>query len=105
MNTHESHGEHHGPSDRAYLLVFVALAVFTAVSFVCNSLARSEAITPHTSFAIILGVAVIKAALVVTYFMHLIVDYRKIGFLLIVAFILATMMMVVFMPDGVLAWR
>lgn len=105
MTSHDSHGEHHGPTVKTYLAVFVALSVFTGVSFVCNSMARNQTITPQTSFTIILAVAVVKAVLVITYFMHVIVDWRKIYFLLVVTFILATMMMFVLMPDGVIAWR
>ncbi len=107
MTTHDVHDEggHHGPGVKAYLIVFAALSVFTLISFVLNYLARQGTITPHQSFAAILTVAVIKAALVVTFFMHMIVDWRKLYYLLVVAFILATMMMIVLMPDGVLAWR
>ena len=76
-----------------------------AVSFVVNYLAREEKITHFQSFVIILGVAIVKATLVGAYFMHLVVDWRKLYYLLIPAFILGTMMMIVLLPDIVLAWR
>ena len=103
--SHDAHAAHHGPGVRAYLAVFAALSVFTLVSFLFNWMARKEYITAQTSFTVILSVAVVKAALVILYFMHVIADWRKIYYLLVVAFILATMMMIVLMPDGVLAWR
>src|SRR5437016_4375277 len=101
----DAHGHaHHGPNVRTYLIVFAALSIFTAVSFVANSLVRAEKITPTVSFAIILGVAVVKAVLVGTYFMHLIVDWGKLYYLIFPTFILAVMMITVFMPDIVLGW-
>lgn len=109
MTTHDSpnagHDEHHGPGVKAYLGIFGALSAFTLVSFVANYYARQHTITHEQSFIIILGVAVVKACLVGTYFMHLIVDWRRLYYLLIPAFILGTMMMFVLLPDIVLAWR
>ena len=98
--------EHHGPSVRTYLSVFVALAVFTLVSFVANYAAAAEHqwISKPVSFVIILGVAVVKAVLVGVIFMHLLFDWRKLYFMIIPAFILAAMMGFVMLPDFVLAW-
>jgi len=97
--------EHHGPGVKAYLVIFAALALFTLVSFAVNYYAREGKITHYQSFVIILGVAVVKACLVGAYFMHLIVDWRRLYYLIIPAFILGTMMMIVLLPDIVLAWR
>jgi cytochrome c oxidase subunit 4 len=97
--------EHHGPGVRAYLVIFSILALFTLVSFFANYFQRHEVLTPHESFVIILGVAVVKACLVGIYFMHLILDWRKVYYLLVPAFILGTMMMIVLLPDIVLAWH
>jgi cytochrome c oxidase subunit 4 len=58
-----------------------------------------------TGLVIILGVAVIKATLVGLYFMHLVVDWAKLYFLIFPTFILAAMFITVLMPDIVLAWR
>jgi cytochrome c oxidase subunit 4 len=111
MATHDPHDPghhehvHHGPGVQAYIVIFGLLAIFTAVSFIANYMARENTITPHQSFIIIMGVALVKAALVGAYFMHLIVDWRRLYYLLIPAFILGTMMMFVLLPDIVLAWR
>jgi cytochrome c oxidase subunit 4 len=101
----DAHEEHHGPDVKAYLVVFGALSIFTALSFVFNTMARNDTITHATSFVLILGVAVIKATLVGMYFMHAKYDWGRIYFMVIPAFILATMMMIVLMPDIVLGWR
>jgi cytochrome c oxidase subunit IV len=95
----------HGPTLISYLVVGLALSVFTIVSFVVNGLVKSEKLAIHAGFAIILGVAIVKATLVGAYFMHLKFDWRMIYFMLIPVFILATMMMIVLLPDIVLAWK
>jgi caa(3)-type oxidase subunit IV len=98
--TETQHSDHHGPSVQAYLVVFGALSVFTAISFIVNAtVGRNLA-----GLAIIMGVAVCKALLVGAYFMHLIVDWKKLYYLIFPAFILGAMMMTVLMPDIVLAW-
>jgi caa(3)-type oxidase subunit IV len=95
-------GDHHGPSlFQAYMIIAVALSLFTATSFFFNWLAHEDVkvIGRHTSFVLILGVAIIKATLVAMYFMHLKWDWSLLYYLIIPAFILGTMMMVVLMPD------
>ncbi len=98
----DSHAaEHHGPSFQAYLVVFGALSVFTAVSFLVRELVGHNT----QSMLIILAVAVVKAVLVGMYFMHLVVDWPKLYYLIFPVLILGTMMVIVLLPDIVLAWR
>jgi cytochrome c oxidase subunit 4 len=104
----DEHGDaHHGPDVKAYLVVFGALSIFTALSFLFNWMARHEPpmITHTMSFLLILAVAIVKATLVGMYFMHAKYDWGRIYFMIIPAFILATMMIMVLMPDIVLGWR
>jgi cytochrome c oxidase subunit 4 len=68
-------------------------------------MAHNKTITYGMSFVLILSVAIIKATLVGLYFMHAKYDWGRIYFLIIPAAILATMMMIVLMPDIVLGWR
>jgi len=89
----ETHAEHHGPSVRAYFYVFGALAVFTALSFVANFAAHHQWISLPVSFVIILAVAVCKAVLVAAFFMHLLLDWKRVY------------IMIVLLPDIVLAWH
>lgn len=96
---------HHGPNVKAYMVVFGALSIFTLFSFIFNGLAHAEYITHTTSFVLILGVAIIKATLVGIYFMHLQLDWPRLYFMIIPAFILGTMMMIVLLPDIVIGWR
>jgi cytochrome c oxidase subunit 4 len=96
---------HEGPDLRLYLVVAAALAGFTASSFVVNFLVRDGRLTAQLGFVLILGVAVCKAVLVGMYFMHLKYDWGKLYFLIFPVSILAVMMMVVLLPDIVLAWH
>ena len=95
----------HGPTYQIYMIIAVALAIFTAVSFVVNGQVHNKVLTPFNGFVIILGVAIIKATLVALIFMHLKYDWSKLYFLIIPAFILGTMMMFVLLPDIVFAWQ
>src|SRR4051812_19831991 len=98
--------EHHdGPVDHdpmqrtwAYGAVFVALSVFTIVSFVVNSYVRSKSLSAEAGFSIILGVAVVKACLVAMIFMHLKWDWWKLYFLIVPTFVLAPMLVLALLP-------
>jgi cytochrome c oxidase subunit 4 len=98
------HGEH-GPDLKLYLTVAAALAIFTASSFGFNYLVRADVISHTAGFVLILGVAVCKAVLVGMFFMHLKFDWPKLYFLISPIAILAVMMMLVLLPDIVLAWH
>lgn len=104
-DSHDSGHHEHGLGYKQYMVVFVALCVFTAVSFVVNFGVRHEWLSPSAGFALILGVAIVKAVLVGMYFMHLYLDWGKLYFFIFPTFILGSMMMVVFLPDIVLAWH
>lgn len=106
VRTHEEEEEaHHGPNLQVYMVIGLALSIFTAVSFIVNAMVRSDWITVVVGFAIILGVAVVKSLLVALYFMHLKYDWLKVGFFIVPALILGTMFFFVFMPDIVMAWH
>ncbi len=93
----DSHADSHL---KAYLVIFGALSFFTLISFVVyEALGRGS----HAAFVIILGVAVCKAALVGAYFMHLVMDWRKVYIMIVPALVLGPMMMIVLLPDIVLS--
>jgi cytochrome c oxidase subunit IV len=101
---HQDHAAHHGPNIRAYMAVFGALIICTLVSFVANLAVRQGVMGAHLSFAIILAVAVFKATLVAMFFMHLKFDWPKVYILIVPALILGPLLVVVLLPDMVLAW-
>ena len=67
--------------------------------------AHTLGVGSHTGMAIIMGVAVCKATLVCMFFMHLKYEWSKLYFLIVPVGILAVMMIIVFMPDGVVGWH
>jgi cytochrome c oxidase subunit 4 len=102
-HTHE-HG-HHGPTLQLYLVIALALAGFTISSFVVNGAVTAGNLSAFMGFVLIMGVAVCKAVLVGMYFMHLKYDWGRLYFMVIPAFILATMFVIVLLPDIVVAWH
>ena len=100
-----THDASHDMRIKAYFTVFIALSIFTAVSFLANHAVYQGWIGAHTSFAIIIGVAIIKAFLVGLIFMHLNFDWGRVYFIIVPIFILGIMMMMVLMPDIVIAWQ
>ncbi|MCS6851112.1 MAG: cytochrome C oxidase subunit IV family protein [Gemmataceae bacterium] len=103
----ESHAAntHHGPSLRAYLMVFGALSCVTLITFLANLIARYNEGFVMASFVIILTVAFFKATLVVLYFMHILFDWRQVYMLILPALALGPMLIIVLLPDIVLAWK
>jgi caa(3)-type oxidase subunit IV len=92
---------HGGPDLKAYLAVFYLLCALTAVSFVVNFFLGQN----QTSMLIILAVAVVKALCVAMIFMHLKMDWGKLYFIIVPVVIMGIMMMIVLLPDIVLAWH
>jgi len=116
-HNHGGDGHNHGGEDhvyrdphgheihKAYMVVAVALCIFTAASFLVNFQVRAGHFSAETGFSLILGVAVCKAVLVGMYFMHLKFEWAKLYFMIVPAFILGVMMMLVLMPDIVFVWK
>lgn len=99
---HASH-DHAGPNFKAYISVFMALCVLTGMSFVANFFFHQN--QPQLSMWIILGVACVKAFLVASIFMHLKYDWNRLYFIVIPVCVMGVMMMIVLLPDIVLAWH
>lgn len=100
---HAHHEEH--ISDNTFMKVFGALCVATVLTFSANLLARVGVFGTGFSFVIIGLIAIIKATLVVAFFMHLKIDWKKLFVFIVPVMVLAPMMVIVLFPDIVLAWR
>jgi caa(3)-type oxidase subunit IV len=100
---HDEHAHEEHITDKTFFKVFVALFVFTTISFVVNQLFGRDAAA--LAFIIIMAVAVCKATLVVMFFMHLKIDWRKVFVFIVPTMILAPLIVIVLWPDIVLAWR
>jgi cytochrome c oxidase subunit IV len=97
--------EHAGPTFQTYLYVFYALCVFTALSFVFNTLANNGVIGRLTSAGLIVIVAVIKASCVAAIFMHLKFDWGKLYCIILPVCIVTVMMVIILSIDTALAWH
>ncbi len=71
----EAHAHEGHISDKTFIKIFGILLVCTTISFAANQLIGPEKAVMN--FIIILGVAVLKATLVVMFFMHLTIDWRR----------------------------
>lgn len=100
-----AHGDAHEGhiSDNTFVKVFVVLLVCTTGSFLTNQIFGRHA--PVVNFILIALISICKATLVVAFFMHLKIDWRKVFMFLVPICILAPMVIIVWWPDMVLAWR
>ena len=99
-NTHpaSNHGAHHGPS---YYVRIWALLLFLLVVSILGPMLENQILTLITAF----GIAVVKAAIVCAYFMHLNVEkkyvwYMLFAMLLMVAVFFAGTATDINRPDG-----
>jgi cytochrome c oxidase subunit IV len=97
--------EHAGPSFKAYMVVFFALCVCTALSFVFNELFRHDVMSHEASVGAIVCVAIIKAILVAGIFMHLKFDFGKLYCIILPVCVVTVMMVIILSIDIVLAWH
>lgn len=95
----------HGPNFQTYLLVFYALCVLTATSFLANLILARGLGWGQASFFVIMLVSCVKATLVGLIFMHLKFDFPKVYCIIIPVSIMGVMMMIVLLPDIVFAWH
>lgn len=99
--SHAHEPAEHGPNFQAYFKVFVALMICTIASFAAYEILGHG----HTSMTVILAISIVKATLVAMIFMHLLFDWPKVYCIVIPVCIMAVMMMIVLLPDGVLGWH
>jgi len=85
---------HHVVSWRVYLVIFLALAVFTVVTV----LAAGHDFGPFNT-VIALGIAAIKATLVILYFMHVRYSPRLTVLVLFAGFVFLAILILLTMAD------
>jgi len=102
--SHAGHDAHAGPDFALYIKIFAALCVLTLMSFLSNLIVNRGMNLPVLSMIIIMLVSVAKATLVAMIFMHLKWDWSKVYFLMVPVVIMGVMMIIVFLPDIMLAW-
>jgi cytochrome c oxidase subunit IV len=92
---------HQNSNDKMYLAIAGSLAGLTAISWIGDLLHMPR----PTLICLVLLVALVKATLVATFFMHLKVDWTKVKVMIIPAMILAAILVFALMPDITLAQR
>lgn len=98
MSAHESGLEAHAVgSTRLFVMVWVWLAVITFIEVFL----AYERLRPDLMLTLLVVLSVVKAALIVSYFMHLKYEKISLALLLIPATIFCICMIIIFfMPDG-----
>ena len=98
MSAHQSSSEVHTVgSTRLFVMVWVWLAVITFIEVFL----AYERLRPDLMLTLLVVLSVVKAALIVSYFMHL--KYEKIGLALLLiptTIFCICMIIIFFMPDG-----
>lgn len=94
----EAGGNHEVGSTKLFLNVWVWLLLFTAVEV----LLAYFRLHPAIMLTILVGISLIKSALIVAYFMHLKFERLGLFFLLVPATVFCIcMMLLVFFPDSI----
>lgn len=92
----DGHVEHHGPTPRTYIIIFVVLFFVTAIE-VAASFLTNIGFPAWAQIATLLILATFKGVLVVMFYMHLRFDSRWFTSLFVAGFGIAVFMVVVFM--------
>ena len=95
MSAHESHGHAHS-STRLYMIVWVTLVGLTLVEVFL----AYEHLPVHLMLVLLMGLSLIKAGLIISYFMHLRFERFSLVLTLIPMWVLVTCLLFVFFPDS-----
>ncbi len=90
------HTESHGGSNRLYLLVWIALLGLTLVEVVLAYLQ----VPPRIMLSFLMGLSVLKAALIMAYFMHLRFERLRLTLTLLPALVVCICLLFFVYPDS-----
>ena len=88
---------HHDEGKAQYFWVWGALLVITAVEIV---LAYKQVFAPGTMLGVLMVLSIIKAALIIAYFMHLKFEMARMKVVLMTSVVVCLCLMCVFFPDA-----
>jgi cytochrome c oxidase subunit 4 len=97
MSDHSEAVEHVGGTTVSFLYVWVALLVMTAAEVFL----AYEQLPTLIMLTALLGLSIVKAALIIAYFMHLKFEKLSLFLTLFPMLILCIILMLVFMPDSI----
>lgn len=97
MSEHTEQVEHiTGATTKTFIVVWIALLAMTAVEV----LLAYEQVPLHIMLTALIGLSVVKAALIIAYFMHLKFEKLSLFLTLFPMLILCIILMLIFMPDS-----
>ena len=96
MSDHSEAVEHVGGTTKSFLYVWIALLVMTGIEVFL----AYEQVPTLIMLTALLGLSIIKAALIIAYFMHLKFEKLSLFLTLFPMLILCIILMLIFMPDS-----
>jgi cytochrome c oxidase subunit IV len=96
MNAHADEHEHFAGSNKLFTSIWIWLVLLTLVEIVLAY--RPMAI--HIMLTILLGISIIKAALIVAYFMHLKFERLSLILTIVPMLVICICLLFVFFPDS-----
>src|SRR5713226_4434706 len=99
MSDHTEAAEHVGGTTQSFMYVWIALLVMTGVEV----LLAYEQVPVLIMLTALLGLSIVKAALIIAYFMHLKFEKLSLFLTLFPMLVLCIILMLIFMPDSMRA--
>ena len=97
MSAHaESHDEHFAGSNKLFISVWIALLILTAIEVLFGYINLPIVYM----LVIVMGASIIKAALIVAYFMHLRFERLPLVLTIVPAVVICICLLMVFFPDS-----
>ncbi|SRR5579871_4861089 len=97
MSDHSEAVEHVGGTTQSFLVVWVALLVLTGVEIFL----AYEQVPTLIMLTALIGLSIVKAALIIAYFMHLKFEKLSLFLTLFPMLVLCIILMLIFMPDSI----
>ena len=99
MSEHAETAEHVGGTTQSFIYVWIALLVMTGVEIFL----AYEQVPTLIMLTALLGLSIVKAALIIAYFMHLKFEKMSLFLTLFPMLVLCIILMLIFMPDSMRA--
>ena len=99
MSEHAETAEHVGGTTQSFIYVWIALLVMTGVEIFL----AYEQVPTLIMLTSLLGLSIVKAALIIAYFMHLKFEKMSLFLTLFPMLVLCIVLMLIFMPDSMRA--
>jgi len=99
MSEHAETAEHVGGTTQSFIYVWIALLVMTGIEIFL----AYEQVPTLIMLTSLLGLSIVKAALIIAYFMHLKFEKMSLFLTLFPMLVLCIILMLIFMPDSMRA--